>query len=201
MLYWLILTPWAGALVLLLLAFADYYLTLLGAKLYHQGVSDYIGYSGSYELNPNYQKEIDNQTRLSSKFVAGSLAVAMLLLALWYFFFYFIPGSSSVHVYSLLIGAVSLPRLVLIGVHFNNILLFRTVNKEGGLTGKITYARWLTYRAWQHRWGVNGGIFLLIFALTREIFFLGGAAMCFLFIFRFGSWAKKTQEPQPQPAE
>lgn len=200
MLYWLILTPWAGALLWLALAFADYYLTLLGAELYHSGVSEHIDYSGSYELNPLFQKEIDNRTKLSPKFILRSSYVAALLYALWYLTYYFPAFAEGIRVYTILLGAVVLSRVVVIGAHLNNILLFRTMNEKGGLVGKITYARRLQYRVWQHRWGLNGGLFLLIFALTGEYFFLGGAALCFLYILQFGFWAKKAQKSQAQPA-
>jgi hypothetical protein len=50
---------WVCLLTWLVLYISDYYLTIWGAHLYRSGAQEHIVYEGSYELTPQFQKDID----------------------------------------------------------------------------------------------------------------------------------------------
>ena len=163
---------WPGIIVWSLLYISDYYLTIYGARLYQNHARRYIVFEGSYELTPYFQADINALRRLSPRFI-WSLSMTWLALSLvWLLgvWFFQVPET-----FSLVIGALILVEAVVHIRHIRNIVLFRlTRQDDGGLTGKIEYARWVTLRLSSVEMLSFAALFLLIFLVTGSWFFLGG---------------------------
>ena len=65
MLYWFSTSPWPGLILWIVLYISDYYLTLYAARGFKE--IGHIQFEGSYELTPQYQKDIDALTPVSRR--------------------------------------------------------------------------------------------------------------------------------------
>ena len=77
----LVEVPWLAPVLWACLCSSDYTLTLIGAHLYRNGANNHLRITGSYELTPFFQPEIDRQRRFSSRYFMV-LAVTLLLVIL-----------------------------------------------------------------------------------------------------------------------
>src|SRR5262245_13671296 len=166
---WLALGLWSVVYI------ADYYLTLVGARLYAQGVQRVVVFEGSYELNPFFQQDIDRRRRVSARFLV-MLGVSCLLVAFawrgvkvrW-----FPPG-----VFRLWMGALLLVELVIMIRHLRNIITFRQILSSADIVGQIRYPRWWSLRSS----ALDLGLFAILFGAFALIadpwFFLGGTLAC-----------------------
>jgi hypothetical protein len=168
---WLTLAIWW------VLDISDYYLTIYGARLYHAGGKEHFAMEGSYELNPSYQKDVDSLRLWSPRFVRDLLLVSLILIAMRALVPFTISPDSSFgwrKLYIFVVGALFLPRLVVLLCHLRNIDAFRSVRTSGGLTGKLEQARWLTMRIAANESLLFAGLFLVIWIVVRSVLILGG---------------------------
>jgi hypothetical protein len=186
---WLILPLW------LVIYVSDYYLTVLGALYYNAGAKDHIVFSGSYELTPEFQKDIDALRMFSPRFLRAVIISILVFSFLWYvsrddvaasFFFRFLCGGLIVQETAILIR------------HARNIALFRIAKAHQGMTGQIRYAKWFSY--WMSRVELLcfAGLFAFVFLLTGSAPFLGGALLTTLTATKHSKLCKET-ETQSQP--
>ncbi len=163
---WIPLALWAALYV------SDYYLTLYGAHLYQGGAKNHLAIEGSYELNPLFQQDINQLRRVSLRFLLALLASSLLLLILrglaedWPWLFVFACG-----------GLILL-EIAMHSRHVRNIVTFRQLKSGQGVSGKIEYARWVTYRGSAIEMFTFAAIFLALALLLGSWFCLGGAVSC-----------------------
>src|SRR5262249_16196243 len=80
----ILMHPAVAPVVVMGLHALDYYFTLWAASLYHAGANRIYNLSGSYELNPFFQKVIDKQRWFSMRFLLTLLLVgALFFLVAW----------------------------------------------------------------------------------------------------------------------
>ncbi|HEX9334020.1 MAG TPA: hypothetical protein VF896_19160 [Anaerolineales bacterium] len=186
--YWLSTSPWPGVILWILLYTSDYYLTLYSARGFHE--VGHFQFEGSFELTPQYQKDIDNLRPFSKLHIILLMAYSLLILVIW--------SLTRITIYlqwaySLYLGMFLLLEVAVHLRHLRNVSLIREIRKNGGVEGQISYRKWFTYRISAFEFYVLSALFLVIAVLTYSLFFLGGAIMCFGTGFKHNRLAKKTK--------
>ena len=83
---WLARGPWLGLILWVILYVSDYYLTVYSARGFRE--IGHFQFKGSFELTPQYQKEIDALKPISIRHLTLLSLYSLLLLALWWAFVY-----------------------------------------------------------------------------------------------------------------
>jgi len=163
--------PWIAVVAWVVLYTSDYHLTLWGERLYR--AQNHVLHTGSYELTPGYQNDVDSQRKVSWRFLLWLVSGAVWLLipcALA------VPGSS---LYSFVflgfVGLLLVPEVFVHCRHLHNICFYRALqNAPAAVSGSITYSRSLTYRVSATEslgWSLA---LLMAYALTSSPVLLGG---------------------------
>lgn len=154
---------------------SDYYLTLWGARLYRDVASAFIDMDGSYEMEQEFQKDIDALRRLSPQFVYRLCLSSAALLGFWW---YTARVADLPDFFLVLVGGYVLVELVVHARHISNILLFRTMRTAGAVEGRIKYARWVTERLSTAHLLSSATLFAICFVISGKVLFLGGVLGC-----------------------
>jgi hypothetical protein len=161
--------PWIPAIAWLVIYPSDYYLTLWGAKL--RSLQNFIQMEGSYELNPQYQKDIDEQKRFSPTFVYYLILAPALFLGFGYGF----PWKETKYIFSMLIGVSFFTEIAIHIRHIDNITTYRKLaGSNPGISGRIMYSRRFIYQRSAAQLFGFSVITLVAFALTLSPILLGG---------------------------
>jgi hypothetical protein len=188
MLYWLSTSLWPGLILWIILYISDYYMTLYTAKGFRK--ISHIQFEGSFELTPEYQKDIDALKPVSKRHIIALVLSSLVLALTWWVTrlnFYLELA------YPLFLGMFLLLEVAIHLRHLRNAALIREVRRGGGLEGQITYRKWLSYRLSANELYIISALFLFVALLTVNQFFLGGALTCLATGIRHSRLAKKTQ--------
>jgi hypothetical protein len=149
-----------------LLSFLDYWLTLIAKKYYDKYSSKYLQIE-TYELNPVFQKSINE-----GKYNFGHLIGVSILIAIVIFLFYFDRFNFA---FEFVVGMIIITRISVINGHVQNIAYCNFINKHPNLIeGKIKREMGLQYYM-----SVLGSfsllsILLIIFIFDQSVFLFGG---------------------------
>ena len=186
--YWLSTSPWPGVILWMILYTSDYYLTIYSARGFRE--IGHFQFEGSFELTPQYQKDVDALNPLSKRHITLLVILSLLIYILWWVFadlFYF-PW-----LYRLYLGMFLLIEVAIHLRHLRNIFLVYEIRKHGGVDGQITYRKWFSYRVSAFEVNLFGGLFLIIALLNSSTFFFGGVIVCFATGFKHNQLAKKAK--------
>lgn len=184
---WLVLPLW------LFIYISDYYLTVLGARYYNAGAKDHIVFGGSYELTPEFQKDIDALRMFSPRFLRAVIISSVVFSFLWYvsrndaaasFFFRFLCGGLIVRESAILIR------------HVRNITLFRVAKAHKGMSGQIRYEKWLSYYMSRVELLSFAGLFVAVYLFTGSAPFLGGALLTTVTALKHSKMCQKKESVQ-----
>jgi hypothetical protein len=194
--YWLATTPITGVILWIILYVSDYYLTLYSARGFHE--IGHIKFEGSFELTPQFQKDIDALKPVSKRHVIWLILSSLLISLIWWLTkqLLFFPWT-----YLLYLGMFLLLEIAVHLRHFRNVSLIREVRKNGGIEGEIKYRKWFSYRISASEFYVYSALFLMIAVLTYSPFFLGGAIICLGTGFKHSRLAKKARATPDQVVE
>jgi hypothetical protein len=118
-------------LIIIVLMFSDYYLTIWGTKLRNEGHSNYFVVE-NYELNPIWQHDIQNQKMFNLR------QVIMTIAAFCFFIYVFEYMDLNDSLKDGLIGFLLAHYGMLTGRHISNLLTYYyTKNHPNDLSGKI----------------------------------------------------------------
>ena len=193
---WLARSPWLGMAFWVILYISDYYLTIYSARGFKE-----IGtfqFEGSFELTPQYQKDIDALKPVSRLHVILLVLYSLLILAIWYLFVYFLGLPWA---YLLYLGMFLLLEVAVHLRHLRNVFLIGEIRKNGGASGEILYKKWFSYRLSAFELYLYFCLFLIVAALESSPFFLGGAIVCFGNGFQHNLLAKKAKSGSVQVVE
>ena len=190
---WLAISPIPGVVLWIILYTSDYYLTIYSARGFRE--IGHFQFEGSFELTPQYQKDIDALKPVSRLHIVLMIAYSLLIFAIWWLTRITIYIQWS---YMLYLGMFLLLEVAVHLRHLRNVSLIREIKKNGGVEGQISYRKWFTYRISAFEFYMFSVLFLLIAALTYSLFFLGGAIMCFGTGFKHSRMAKKAKSNPPQ---
>ncbi|MGB8980395.1 MAG: hypothetical protein WCC12_00815 [Anaerolineales bacterium] len=172
--YLLATTPWSGVILWILLYLSDYYLTIYSARGFRE--IGHFQFEGSFELTPQYQKDVDALKPISKLHITLLVLYSLLILFLWWLtkrLTLFFPLT-----YLLYLGMFVLLEVAIHFRHLRNIFLIREVRKNGGMEGQISYRQWFSYRISAGDFYLFALLFLIVAILSYSPFFLGGALMC-----------------------
>ena len=190
---WLARSPWIGVVLWLILYGSDYYLTIYSARGFKE--IRLFQFEGSFELTPQYQKEIDALKSISKLHIMLLILYSLVILGIWYLMVYFLGLPWA---YLLYLGMFLLLEVAVHLRHLRNVFLIREIRKNGGASGQISYRKWFSYRVSAFELYLYFGLFLIVAALEYSPFFLGGAIMCFGMGFRHNRLAKKAKSVPAQ---
>jgi hypothetical protein len=185
---WLATSPWPGVVLWIILYISDYYLTIYSARGFRE--IGHFQFESSFELTPQYQKDIDALKPVSRLHIVLMIAYSLLIVAIWWLTRITIYIQWS---YLLYLGMFLLLEVAVHLRHLRNVSLIREIKRNGGVEGQISYRKWFTYRISAFEFYMFSVLFLLIAALTYSLFFLGGAIMCFGTGFKHSRLAKKAK--------
>jgi hypothetical protein len=186
--YWLSTSPWPGVVLWMILYTSDYYLTIYSARGFRE--IGHFQFEGSFELTPQYQKDVDALNPVSKRHIALLVLLSVLVYILWWVF---VDLFYSPWLYELYLGMFLLIEVVIHLRHLRNIFLIREIRRHGGVGGQITYRKWFSYRVSAFEVNLFAGLFLIIALLHFSTFFLGGAIISFATGFRHNQLAKKAK--------
>jgi hypothetical protein len=186
--FWLAGSPWPGVILWIILYISDYYLTVYSARGFRK--TGFFHFEGSFELTPQYQKDIDALKPVSKRHLILLVLYSLLILLIWWFTkqFLFFPWT-----YLLYLGMFLLLEVAVHFRHLRNISLIRESRKNGGIEGRILYRKWFSYRISASDFYRFAALFLIVAILTYSSFFLGGAIMCWGTGFKHGRLARKAK--------
>ena len=180
---------WPGLVLWVLLYVSDYALTLACARLYHAGVKEVMAIEGSYEITPYFQNDVDALRRLSPRFVYATAWGVLVLAASWWLDRRDAPGVPGF--YLIILGALVLPELFVHIRHVRNLVLFRRIAEGRGIRGRVEYPRALMLELSAVEVLSFAVLYALCFALTADVFFLGGALAVAALAFKHRQLARK----------
>ena len=187
---------WPGLLLWSGLYISDYAMTIWGARLYRAGACEKIVMEGSYELTPYYQADIDSLRIISPRFIRALVLTTLILSVLWW-----ISGNVQLPFYEFALGVVICPQFAIHKRHLSNVFLFRDINSDAGVRGRIEYPRRLTLRMSSLELFSFAGIFLMLSAFMPNWFLLAGALACFSIGIKHWKFAAQcAQTVQSRPA-
>ena len=154
---------------------SDYFLTILGARLYASGANQFIVYEGSYELTPVFQRDVDRLRLISPRFLFHLVLSVIILALVWTLDSWILRRQGF---FPLLIGSLSLREAAIFQRHLRSMFLYRMAGTGGGLNGRLQYRRWFILQI--------SGVELIVFALFLVFlyllyggwFLLGGILAC-----------------------
>ena len=116
--YW-----WPGPLLWIAVYISDYMATVISARLYRRQAKDHLVFDGSFELTPQFQKDIDSLRWVSPRFLIMLVLTSLILIAEWWLSRQepFGPG-----MYMFILGGFILMEAAVHMRHFRNLFLFRT---------------------------------------------------------------------------
>ena len=191
--YWLTRSPIPGMLAWIIIYISDYYMTLAIVKAYKD--FDAIKFEKSMELTPQFQKDVENQSRISKRHVILLLLMSAMILVFWLLAIEYLGWA---WLYSFFLGLLILLEVAVHMRHFRNGYQIRVLRREGGVTGSIIFSQRFSYLTSAFDFYAFAGLFFLFFLLTFNFFFLGGAVACLRVGFSHNRFAQKLSS-QPAP--
>jgi hypothetical protein len=194
--YFLGISPLPGVILWVILYSSDYYLTIYSARGFRE--IGHIKFEGSFELTPQYQKDIDALKPVSRRHVILLILLSLLIALIWWLTkqLYFFPWT-----YLFYLGMFLLIEVAVHMRHLRNISLIREIRKNGGVEGEISYRKWFSYRISAAEFYLYATLFLLFAILAYSPFFLGGSLMCFATGIKHARLAKKARSTPVQVIE
>src|SRR5258705_7272447 len=134
---WLSISPIPGVVLWIILYTSDYYLTIYSARGFRE--IGHFQFEGSFELTPQYQKDIDALKPVSRLHIVLMIAYSLLIFAIWWLTRITIYIQWS---YLLYLGMFLLLEVAVHLRHLRNVSLIREIKKNGGVEGQISYRKW-----------------------------------------------------------
>ncbi len=187
--YWLATSPWPGAILWILLYVSDYYLTVYSA----QGMKaiGHFKHEGSFELTPQYQKDIDALKPVSKQHIILLAIYTLIILLIWWLCTDLIGIRL---LFTLYLGMFLLLEVAVHFRHLRNVFLIREIRANGGVDGEVTYRKWFSYKLSAFELYLFSALYLIVATVTYSPFFLGGAIMCIGMGLRHSRLSKKARQ-------
>jgi hypothetical protein len=186
---------WLAIVLWLLTHSCDYYLTIIGNRLWMKYAQPHIEFEGSYEVNAYFQKDVNALRLLSPRFF-----VTLALSALWMAFMWWMAVKLGIpEVFTVVIGFLVLLKLTIIARHVGSISRFTFMKEPGSVEGHIKFARWVDMSLLAREYGYWALLFLILFCLTGSWLFAGGVLSTLImsvYYMRLGSRLRREKEAQ-----
>jgi hypothetical protein len=194
---WLVEHWWFGVALWTVAIWLDHFGTLYGAKRYREVLSRYTSCSGSYELSPTFQRDIESGRRFPPKVILVWVVISGFLASTWW-------ASTEIAkepaIYLAAAGAFLVTRVEVIMAHVVNTVLARWMAAGDQCRGRTEHARSLVLRIAAMRFWNFAALSAGACLLRWDWFFAGGAVGCILVGTRFAELGRKADRLQPEAA-
>jgi hypothetical protein len=170
---WLIVTFWVCIYC------SDYYLTILGARLYRKYLSQSLAIEGSYELTPVFEKDIDALRLFSRAFYLRLVLSVFLIIALWWV--NLLLGAlldKDLPIFIAVMGGLFLREAAVHMRHFRMITMAYWARDPSSFTGKLVQSRELSLKISAAEIASFAGLYFLIAWMMGSWAFFGGGIFC-----------------------
>ena len=174
----------------------DYSLTRVGARLSVKA-ADRWSVEGSYELNPTWVEHIDSGRRFSWRILFTAVAVAYVVAGTR-----LLVGFAELDpaFFAFVAGALLLLQAPVVMLHGQNLLTLSGLADPISAIGALKIRRWFAYRQAAGYCIGFAVLWLVLWLLSQQAFFLGGATGCLFFglrMWRLGTDARRALEMTP----
>lgn len=153
----------------------DYYLMIIGARIYAAGAKQHFLFEEGYEITPEFREDVNALRLISQRLLRYLIASSGIILIVW---LVAVRVLRYEEVFSVLIGGLFLREAAIYLRQIRNIALFISVRGEKGARGQVLYPRWLTLRISGIELASFSLLYLLLFLLDKSWFFFGGVVAC-----------------------
>jgi hypothetical protein len=170
---WLIVVFWVCVYC------SDYYLTILGARLYRKYLSRSLAIEGSYELTPVFQKDIDALRLFSRAFTLRLVLSVFIIIALWWL--NLLLGDlldEDLPIFIAVMGGLFLREAAVHMRHFRMIAMAYWARDPGSFTGTLVQSRALSLKISAAEIISFAGLYFLIAWMMGSWAFFGGGVFC-----------------------
>ena len=178
---WIIIVIWS------FIYLSDYYLTIYSAKMQREYLQEHISYGGSFELTPQFQKDIDAFRLVSPQFLIRWLLSLLFIYIFWWLSIIL----KQPRLFYFLVGALILREVAVHLRHFRNLAVYFNVKNGGGLKGKIEYSRWFVLKISAAEFLSFCFVYLVFAIFFSSWFFLGGTFGCLVIAFQHWRLSKR----------
>ncbi|MGO8690796.1 MAG: hypothetical protein ACLQLG_14325 [Thermoguttaceae bacterium] len=166
---------WAGPALCAILYCSDRALTMRCARLLRAGADKHFVFP-VYELNPRLQKDVAQLRGPGPRLWIGLALSCLFPVLLWTVISQRSPPEWDI--YRTLLGVLVLGQVALHLRHFSNLAAFWHARDSRGYRGQICVATWLSYRLSALQFVTYAALYLFLFALNFNWYFVGGAFPC-----------------------
>ncbi len=189
---------WLAVLAWCIIYISDYALTIYSATLYRRGANEHIVLSGSYEITPYYQKDVDALRVVSSRFILALVLSSAFIAIEW---LAMVQWTHLPQLFSFLIGVLFLLEFAVHVRHVRNIATFKLAVIPSAMQGTIAYSRPTSLNMSAVDIPSFGALYLMLWLFTGGWFLFGGVVACFVFAVRHWQYARKAARLAAQPAQ
>ncbi len=126
--------PWLAVALGVLVFAVDYYTAIYQTYFYQAGMQAFVEYQDLYKLTAEVDGVVTRRRSISGRLAAIVSVLAASILGLWWLC---LRQFDRPDVFLFLIGGFVLDEAAEIIRQYRQIMVFREVQKQGGLTGKI----------------------------------------------------------------
>jgi len=163
---------WVGLALVTVLYLLDYRLSVIGHRWFKRGADRHYDMGGSYELNPPFIEDIEAERPVSVRHLIALARIWLIVSLAWWFT---VRAGRLEGLYLGVVGFFVLTQLPVHMRHVQNIVLFRFVALKGGVEGRAQAARWLDLKVSAAILWYFAAAYVLLWVLTGEYLFVGGA--------------------------
>ena len=181
-------------ILLPVLMFTDYFLTVLGA-IWREGKHSQHFKTGHYELNPVWQKQIGEKKWFAPRHIALTVLVSAVLAGLIEY------GDIPESLTQAVLGCAFVVFATVIGRHLSNLLTFRRLTRGAGeITGEVTMSHSLTLSISMYQYLVVVLPLGIVAIFSPTPFVVGGLAGAVAVILVHAVWLRRHRKAQAKEA-
>ena len=189
---WVAISVWTAVYI------SDYFLSIWAARLYRQGAREHVTFTGSLEITPQFQEDINALRTISLRFLRALVFSVIVIAVAWVVS---VRWAALPQAFLVLMGALICLEATAHIRHIRNIAFMKTLVTKQGLRGRIEYPRWLSLRLSAVEILGFAVLFLVAFLISGNWFFIGGAVSCLLTGMKHRDWAAKADLEAAHVAE
>jgi len=189
---WVAISLWTAVYV------SDYCLSVWAARLYRKGAREHVTFTGSLEITPQFQEDINALKTISLRFLRALVFSVIVISVAWVVS---VRWAALPQAFLALMGALICLEATAHIRHIRNIAFMKTLVNKQGLRGRIEYPRWLSLRLSAVEILGFAVLFLVAFLISGSWFFVGGATSCLLTGIKHRDWAAKADLEAAHVAE
>ena len=179
---WVAISVWTAVYI------SDYFLSIWAARLYREGAREHVTFTGSLEITPQFQEDINALKTVSLRFLRALVFSIIVIAVAWVVSVRWVARPQA---FLILMGSLICLEATAHIRHVRNIAFMKTLVGKKGLRGRIEYPRWLSLRLSAVEILGFAVLFLVAFLISGSWFFIGGAISCLLTGVKHRDWAAK----------